>query len=57
MTNQEKVRRAYISGQWCALNIVLNLINTYEIRSVPKKIFFKDVFELRPVELPGDTYA
>lgn len=50
----------FTSGYWAAVNDVLNLLNTFEDRSIAKKEIYRQVSELKPApprandDLPGD---
>lgn len=41
----------YERGQWHALNCVLALLQTYDMKLVDKRKVYEDVFEMRPEAL------
>ena len=41
-------QRGYVSGQWRALNDVLNYLNTLDVQQVSKKEIYRAVFDMRP---------
>jgi hypothetical protein len=48
-----EAQTAFIRGGWQALNEVLDLLNTFEKRNIPKKEIYARVMDMRP-KLPPD---
>ena len=44
------VTNGYRSGQWFALTRILDLLNTYETRTISKAQLYRDIMNLRPIE-------